>query len=60
MNILSLLKKNKALPEQLEADTLIRQAKMTEKLAQIKSDMGEKWILHPCHKVAKLDKPRGF
>ena len=60
MNILQLLRKNNPLPEMLTADSLARQARMSEKLAQIKSDMGEKWILHPCHKVAKLDKPRGF
>jgi len=60
MNILQLLRKNNPLPEMITADSLARQARMSEKLAQIKSDMGEKWILHPCHKVTKLDKPRGF
>ena len=60
MNILQLLRKNNPLPETLTVDSIARQARMAEKLAQIKSDMGEKWILHPCHKVAKLDKPRGF
>ena len=60
MNILNLLKKNKALPEQLEADTLIRQARMAEKREQAIKDLGEKWILHPCHKVVKLNTPRGF
>ena len=60
MNLLNLLKKNKTLPEQLEADTLMRQARMAEKREQAIKELGEKWIMHPCHKVAKLDKPRGF
>lgn len=60
MNLLNLLKKNKILPEQLEANTLIRQARMAEKREQAIKELGEKWIMHPCHKVAKLDKPRGF
>jgi len=60
MNILQLLRKNNPLPEMLTADSIARQARMSEKLAQIKSDMGEKWILHPCHRVTKLDKPRSY
>ena len=60
MNILSLLKKNKALPDQLEADTLIRQARMAEKREQAIKELGDKYILHSKHKVTKLDKPRSF
>ena len=60
MNIFNLLRKNKALPEQLEADSLIRQARMAEKRQQAIAELGDKWILHPKHKVTKLDTPRGF
>ena len=60
MNILQLLRKNNPLPETITADSLARQARMSEKLAQIKSDMGDKWIMHPSNKVTKLNKPRGF
>ena len=60
MNIFNLLKKNNPLPKQLEADTLIRQARMAEKRQQAINELGEKWILHPCHKVNKLNTPRGF
>ena len=60
MNIFNLFRKNNPLPEQLEADTLIRQARMTEKRENAIRELGEKWILHPCNKVNKLDTPRGF
>jgi len=60
MNIMQLLRNNNPLPEMLTADSLARQARMAEKREQAISELGEKWILHPCHKVTKLDKPRGF
>ena len=60
MNILNLLRKNKALPEQLEADSLIRQARMAEKREKAIKELGEKYILHPCHKVVKLTNPRSY
>ena len=60
MNILQLFRNNNKLPETIAADSLARQARMKEKIEQIKSDMGEKWILHQCNKVTKLDKPRSF
>lgn len=60
MNLYQLLRKNKPLPETLTADSLARQARMAEKLAIIKAEMGEKYILHPKHKVTKLDKPKGY
>lgn len=41
---------------------LLNQAGMRERnearIAQIKEEMGEKWILHPSHKKSKLDAPR--
>lgn len=58
-NVLKLIRTSSRDTSQ-DQERLNRQQRMAEKLAQIKSDMGEKWILHPCHKVAKLDKPRGF
>ena len=60
MNILKLLRNNNALPDTLTADSLARQARMAEKLAIIKAEMGEKYILHPSHKVTKLDQPKGY
>ena len=29
-----------------------------QRIAQIKAEMGEKYILHPSHKCGKLDTPR--
>lgn len=60
MNLFQLLRNNKPLPEALTADSLARQARMAEKLAIIKAEMGEKYILHPKHKVTKLAKPKGY
>ena len=60
MNLFQLLRNNKPLPETLTADSLARQARMAEKLAIIKAEMGESYILHPKHKVNKLDKPKGY
>lgn len=29
-----------------------------ERIAKIKEEMGEKWILHPSHRKSRLDEPR--
>lgn len=29
-----------------------------QKLQAIKEEMGERWILHPCHRKEKLQEPR--
>lgn len=29
-----------------------------ERMAAIKEEMGEKWILHPSHKKSRLEEPR--
>ena len=33
-------------------------ARNEARLAKIKNDMGEKYILHPVHKKSRLDEPR--
>lgn len=41
---------------------LLNQAGMRERnearMAKIKEEMGDKWILHPSHKKSRLDEPR--
>ena len=45
-----------------DAEMLLNQAGMRERnearIAKIKAEMGEKWILHPSHKKSRLDAPR--
>ena len=49
-------------PQECDAKELLVMAGMRERnearMNQIKSEMGEKYILHPSHKCGKLDTPR--
>lgn len=42
----------------LEKEIAERQKRMRDRMEEIKSEMGEKYILHPCHKKTRLDEPR--
>ena len=48
--------------KEVDAKELLVMAGMRERnearIAQIKAEMGEKYILHPSHKCGKLDTPR--
>ena len=49
-------------PQEVDAKELLVMAGMRERnearIAQIKAEMGTKYILHPAHKKSKLDAPR--
>ena len=49
-------------PQSVDVDKLLNTAGLRERnearMAKIKEEMGEKWILHPSHKKSKLDAPR--
>ena len=49
-------------PQECDAKELLVMAGMRERnearIAQIKAEMGDKYILHPSHKCHKLDTPR--
>ena len=51
-----------AKPQEVDAKELLVMAGMRERnearIAQIKAEMGDKYILHPSHKCHKLDTPR--
>ena len=51
-----------AKPQEVDAKELLVMAGMRERnearMAKIKEEMGEKWILHPSHKKSKLGAPR--
>ena len=51
-----------AKPQECDAKELLVMAGMRERnearIAQIKAEMGDKYILHPSHKCHKLDTPR--
>ena len=59
-DIIMLFRRNRV--EAPTADMLAIQAGMAERnakrLAKIKEEMGEKWILHPSHRKSRLDEPR--
>lgn len=59
-DIIMLFRRNRV--EAPTADMLAIQAGMAERnakrLAKIKEEMGEKWILHPNHRKSRLDEPR--
>ena len=49
-------------PQSVDVENLLNTAGLRERnearMAKIKEEMGEKWILHPSHKKSKLDAPR--
>ena len=49
-------------PQSVDVDKLLNTAGLRERnearMAKIKEEMVEKWILHPSHKKSKLDAPR--
>ena len=49
-------------PQSVDVEKLLNTAGLRERnearMAKIKEEMGEKWILHPSHKKSKLDAPR--
>ena len=49
-------------PQEVNAHKLLGMAGLRERnearIARIKAEMGEKYILHPSHKCGKLDTPR--
>lgn len=49
---------NQELHDKLEADSVARRKRNEARIEKIKADMGEKYILHPCHTKTKLDEPR--
>ena len=60
MKLLDIFRKMQ--PASPTAEELLIQGGMRERnearIAAIKQEMGEKWILHPAHKKSRLDKPR--
>ena len=42
----------------IEQESLNRRARNEARMAKIKEEMGEKWILHPSHMKSRLDEPR--
>ena len=42
----------------LEAESAERRARNEQRIAKIKEEMGERWILHPSHMKSRLDEPR--
>lgn len=59
-DIIMLFRRNRV--EAPTAHMLAIQAGMAERnakrIAKIKEEMGEKWILHPNHRKSRLDEPR--
>ena len=49
---------NQELHDKLEAESAARRKRNEERMAKIKADMGEKWVLHEAHKKGRLDEPR--
>ena len=49
---------NKDLMSKLEAESQERAARNAERIAKIKQEMGDKYILADCHKRGKLKEPR--
>ena len=49
-------------PQEVNAHELLGMAGLRERnearIARVKAEMGEKYILHPSHKKSKLDAPR--
>jgi hypothetical protein len=46
------------LHDKLEAESLARRKRNEQRIEQIKTEMGDKWVLHPSHKKSRLDEPR--
>ena len=46
------------LQAKLEQESIARRARNDARMAKIKADMGELYILHPNHKKSRLDEPR--
>ena len=42
----------------IEQESLNRRTRNEARMAKIREEMGEKWILHPLHMKSKLDEPR--
>ena len=42
----------------LEQESMNRRARNEARMAKIKEEMGEKYILHPSHMKKRLDEPR--
>ena len=59
-DIFAVLRGSKVQP--VSAIDLVQMAGMAERnkkrMEAIKAEMGEKYILHPCHKKSRLDEPR--
>lgn len=42
----------------VEEESIARRKRNEERMAKIKQDMGELWIMHPSHIKSRLDEPR--
>ena len=42
----------------LEQESAARRNRNEERMAKIKQEMGERWVLHPSHKKSRLEEPR--
>lgn len=42
----------------IEQESLNRRTRNEARMAKIREEMGEKWIMHPSHMKSKLDEPR--
>ena len=49
---------NQELHDKLEAESAARRKRNVERMEKIKTEMGEKYILHKSHMKHKLDEPR--
>jgi hypothetical protein len=49
---------NSDLMDKLEAESRARAKRNAERIEKIKTEMGEKYIMHPSHTKGKLDEPR--
>lgn len=63
MNIRQLIERfknnvNQELHDKLEAESAARRKRNEERMAKIKAEMGEKYILHKSHVRGKLNEPR--
>ena len=62
MTMIDIIRKLVKTPTQTTPQILMGMEGMAERnaarIAQIKAEMGTKWILHPSHMKSKLDEPR--
>ena len=62
MTMIDIIRKLVKAPVESTTQILMGMDGMAERnaarIAQIKAEMGEKWILHPSHMKSRLDEPR--